>query len=110
VGQQGWRAQPGGDGCYGESRRQRKYEVRGRHRLRVNREARKKVEQAGACGTGNAMLLQLGLTVSNTRKRKCKSKRRRQPQLFTPSEFKGQETLTCRKSKLRAKLRTACEA
>lgn len=56
-----------------------KYQVRGRERLRVNKEAGKKVEQTRACETRNAMLLQLRFTDSNRKKRKREGKQQQQP-------------------------------
>lgn len=57
-----------------------KYQVRGRDRLHVNREASKKVQQSRACKT---RLLQLGFTDSNCRKRTYETKQR-QPRSVSP--------------------------
>lgn len=64
---------------YGESLETEKYQARERDRLHVNREAGKKVQQTRACETRNAVLLQLGFTDSNRRKRKCKRKQQQPP-------------------------------
>lgn len=65
---------------YGKSVRQEKYQVRRTVRLRVNREAGKKVQRSSACETRSAiLLLQQGFTDSNGRKRIYK--RKQQPSI-----------------------------
>lgn len=56
-----------------------KYQVRRTVRLRVNREASKKVQRSSACETRSAILLQWGFTDSNRRKRT--HKRKQQPSI-----------------------------
>lgn len=56
-----------------------KYQVRRTVRLRVNREAGKKVQRSSACETRSAILLQRGFTDSNRRKRIYK--RKQQPSI-----------------------------
>lgn len=56
-----------------------KYQVRRTVRLRVNREAGKKVQRSSACKTKSAILPQWGFTDSNRRKRT--HKRKQQPSI-----------------------------